>query len=45
MTNGQNKMRGFGFVKDDSDIVKMNCEKKIVKSKEKAGLDLRISYR
>ncbi len=45
MTNGQDKIRGFGFVKDDSDIVKMNCEKKIVKSKEKAGLDLRISYR
>jgi len=45
MINGQNKMSGFGFVRDDSDIVKINCEKKIVKSKERAGLDLKISYR
>ena len=34
---GQDKMQVFGFVKDDSDVVKINFEKKIVKSKEKAG--------
>lgn len=44
MTNGQNKMRGLGFVKDDSEIYKIHCEKKIVDEDKDMGLDLKISY-
>lgn len=45
MVNGQEKMSGMGFVKDDSQIFRINCEKKIVNEPVRAGLDLKISYR
>ncbi|MGY5151907.1 MAG: RusA family crossover junction endodeoxyribonuclease [Candidatus Nitrosopumilus sp. bin_6a] len=45
MVNGQNKMRGLGFVKDDSEIFKIHCEKKIVNDEKDMGIDLKISYR
>jgi len=43
MTNGQKPIEGLGIVMDDSDIRKIICEKQIVNSAEKEGIDLQIS--
>jgi len=43
MINGQNPLDGLGIVMDDSDIRKIKCEKQLVNSLEKEGLDLQIS--
>jgi Holliday junction resolvase RusA-like endonuclease len=45
MVNGQNKKRGLGFVKDDSEVFRIHCEKKLVVNDKDMGLDLKISYR
>ncbi len=45
MINGQNPLEGLGIVMDDSDIRKIICEKQIVNSTEKEGIDLKISMR
>ena len=45
MVNGQDKKSGLGFLKDDSQIFKLHCEKKIINNPKKVGLDLKISYR
>lgn len=45
MVNGQEKKSGLGFLKDDSHVFRINCEKKIVNDPKKSGLDLKISYR
>ena len=43
MINGQNPIEGLGIVMDDSDIRKIICEKQIVNSTEREGIDLQIS--
>jgi len=43
MINGQNPIEGLGLMMDDSDIRKITCEKQIVNSTEKEGIDLQIS--
>ena len=45
MVNGQDKKSGLGFLKDDSQVFKLHCEKKIINNPKKVGLDLKISYR
>jgi Holliday junction resolvase RusA-like endonuclease len=45
MVNGQKKMAGLGFLKDDSQVFKVYCEKIIINDPKKTGLDLKISYR
>jgi len=45
MVNGQDKKKGVGFLKDDSQVYKLHCEKKIMNNPKNAGLDLKISYR
>ena len=45
MVNGQKKMKGLGFVKDDSEIFKIHCEKILVDEDKDMGLDLKISYK
>ena len=45
MVNGQTKLRGLGFLQDDSKVFKINCEKKIINDPKKMGLSLKISYR
>jgi len=45
MVNGQKKLAGLGFLKDDSQVFKLHCEKKIINNPKKTGLDLKISYR
>lgn len=45
MVNGQEKKPGLGFLKDDSDVFRINCEKKIVNNLGKSGLDLKIFYK
>jgi len=43
MVNTQNPMKGIGLMLDDSDVQKIVCEKKIVDSPDKEGIDLQIS--
>ena len=45
MVNGQGKLRGLGFLRDDSEIFKIHCEKKLVNDPKNRGLDLKISYK
>ena len=45
MVNGQKKMKGLGFVKDDSEVFKIHCEKILVDEDKDMGLDLKISYK
>ena len=45
MVNGQDKKRGLGFLRDDSQAFKIHCEKKIINNPKNTGLDLKISYR
>lgn len=45
MVNGQDKMRGLGFLKDDSEIFQIHCKKEIIEEDKDMGLDLKISYR
>ena len=45
MVNGQDKKKGLGFLKDDSQIFRLHCEKKIINNPKNAGLELKISYR
>ena len=43
MVNGQEPVPGLGIVRDDSDIRQIKCEKFIVNSPEKEGIELLIS--
>jgi len=43
MVNGQNPIEGLGIVRDDTDVRKIKCEKHLVNSPEKEGIDLLIS--
>ena len=43
INNKKNPKEGLGIVMDDSDIRKIICEKQIVNSTEKEGIDLQIS--
>ena len=43
MVNGQKPVPGLGIVRDDSDIRQIKCEKFIVNSPEKEGIELQIS--
>lgn len=45
MVNGQDEIKGLGFLTDDSLAFKIHCEKKIINNPKKTGLDLKISYR
>ena len=45
MVNGQKKMKDLGFLKDDSEVFKIHCEKRLVNMDKDMGLDLKISYR
>lgn len=38
MINGQDKKSGLGFLKDDSQIFKLHCEKKIINNPKKVRL-------
>ena len=43
MVNGQKPEPGLGIVRDDSDIRQIKCEKFVVNSPEKEGIELLIS--
>jgi len=43
MVNGQDPVEGLGIVRDDSDVRQIKCEKYLVNSPEKEGIDLQIS--
>ena len=43
MVNGQSPVKGLGIVRDDSDIRQIKCEKHLVNSPEKEGINLQIS--
>jgi len=43
MVHGQKPIKGLSLMKDDSYVQKIKCEKIIVNSKERAGIDLLIS--
>jgi len=43
MVNGQKPVPGLGIVRDDSDIRQIKCEKYLVNSPEKEGIELLIS--
>ena len=45
MVNGQDKKKGLGFLKDDSQVFRLHCEKKIINNPKNVGLELKISYR
>ena len=45
MVNGQEKLKGLGFLKDDSQVFEIHCKKKIINNPKNAGLNLKISYR
>ena len=43
MVNGQDPVEGLGIVRDDSDVRQIKCEKFLVNSPEKEGINLQIS--
>ena len=43
MVNGQLPIAGLGIMKNDSYVYKIKCEKRLVDSEEKQGIDLLIS--
>ena len=45
MVNGQDELRGLGFLSDDSKVFEIHCKKKIINDPKKTGLNLKISYR
>jgi Holliday junction resolvase RusA-like endonuclease len=45
MVNGQDKLRGLGFLRDDSQVTKIHCERKTINDPKNVGFNLKISYK